>query len=190
VPITSAERYQQTTTKRNTGILLFSLLSYSQKSYRTFIQSNILLEYLQHMPTMDNDLSSDESFEERLLYDNIIDHAADDEVEVLLRMFLDGYILDDDQNEAAPPIRGGSTPGRLRNINRSREVFDAHLNADYFGANPTYSLQHFRRRFRMNRSLYLQIESRLETNYRFFTQRPDATGLLGISTRQKVLTAI
>ena len=42
----------------------------------------------------------------------------------------------------------------------------------------------------MKQTLYLQIERRLTSNYRFFTQRVDATGILGISPRQKIMTAI
>jgi Plant transposon protein len=42
----------------------------------------------------------------------------------------------------------------------------------------------------MNRTLYIEIENRLQVSYRFFTQRADATGLLGISSRQKITTAI
>ena len=42
----------------------------------------------------------------------------------------------------------------------------------------------------MKQTLYLQIERWLISNYRFLTQRVDATGILGISPRQKIMTAI
>lgn len=139
---------------------------------------------------MDNDSSSDESHENRFIHEHILDQGADQD---LLFLALIDEILsddDDDNNDVPPTVHGGSAPGRAPNINRNRGVFEAHLNADYFGDNPTYSLKHFRRRFRMSRRLYLQIERRLQSSYLFFTQRADATGLLGISTRQKIITAI
>jgi hypothetical protein len=138
---------------------------------------------------MDDDSSNDDSFEQHLLYDNVIDQGEDDRLqEMLLVALVEAILHDDDDNNQM--IHGGSVPGKSRNINRNREAFDAHLNADYFDHHPTYSLMHFRQRFRMERSLYLQIEQQLQQSYRFFMQRADATGLLGISTRQKNITAI
>ena len=137
---------------------------------------------------MENNSSSDDSFEEQFLYDNVIDPVADNEFDTLVFTLLN-EVLQDNEDEARPN-RGGSIPGKSRNINRNREASEILLNADYFDDNPTYGLKHFRRRFRMHRTLYLQIEERLRSNYIFFTQRADATGMLGISTRQKVATAI
>ena len=130
---------------------------------------------------MNDTSSSDESLEENLLVDIIINQDVDEEQDVLLLAFIEA-ILDDDDD--IPTLRGGSIPGKSRNIDRNRSAFDAHLNADYFDNNPTYSLSVFRRRFRMNRSLYLEIENCLQIKYQFFTQKADATGLLGISSRE------
>ena len=112
--------------------------------------------------------SSDESFEEHFILDNIINQEADDDLDGLLIAFIEGILADDND---IPAIRGGSVLGKSRNIDRNRSTFDALLNADYFDENPIYGLHLFRRRFRMNRSLYLQIERRLQETYRFFTQR-------------------
>ena len=130
---------------------------------------------------MDNDSSSDESHENRFIHEHILDQGEDQDL--LFLALIDAILSDDDDdnNDVPPTVHGGSAPGRAPNINRNRGVFEAHLNADYFGDNPTYSLKHFRRRFRMSRRLYLQIERRLQSSYIFFTQRADATGLLGIN---------
>ncbi|GJZ43248.1 ALP1-like protein isoform X1 [Tanacetum coccineum] len=42
-------------------------------------------------------------------------------------------------------------------INRDRDVAEARLLADYFGPSPKYPDYYFRRRYRMNRSLFLEI---------------------------------
>ena len=137
-----------------------------------------------------NDISSsDESSEENVLVDIVINQVVDEEQDVLLLALIEA-ILDDDNDDIIPTFRGGSIPGKSRNIDQNRSAFDAHLNADYFDNNPTYNLSVFRRRFRMNRSLYLEIENCLQITYQFFTQKADATGLLGISSRQKVTTAL
>lgn len=132
------------------------------------------------------DLSSDESTDENFIND-IMNQEVEDEQHQLLLAIVD-LVYGDDEDE--PAKRGGSLPGKAKNINRNRQLFDLQLNADYFDENPTYDLPTFRRRFRMRRELFLQIEERLQQSYRFFTQRADATGMLGISCRQKVVTAI
>ncbi|GJS11455.1 hypothetical protein Tco_0368251 [Tanacetum coccineum] len=52
----------------------------------------------------------------------------------------------------------GETSRRSRNaIIRERDVAKARLMADYFGPSPKYPDYYFRRRYRMNRSLFLEI---------------------------------
>ena len=114
----------------------------------------------------DNDSSSNESFDENILHDIIVDQG-DDQYELLIALIVAILSDDNDDNNDTPKIRGGSLPGKSRNINRNRGVFEALLNEDYFGEDPTYNHQHFRRRFRMSRPLYLQIENQLQSSYRF-----------------------
>ncbi|GJZ21705.1 ALP1-like protein [Tanacetum coccineum] len=44
-----------------------------------------------------------------------------------------------------------------RYINRERDVAEERLMADYFGPHPKYPAEYFRRRYRMNRELFLEI---------------------------------
>ncbi|GKB03366.1 hypothetical protein Tco_0831455, partial [Tanacetum coccineum] len=46
---------------------------------------------------------------------------------------------------------------QLKAINRDRYVAEARLLADYFSPSPKYPDYYFRRRYRMNRSLFLEI---------------------------------
>ena len=48
-------------------------------------------------------------------------------------------------------------PLRAPNIDRSRQLYADRLEKDYWGTNPTYSAKAFRRRFRMQRSLFDRI---------------------------------
>ncbi|KAK1660474.1 hypothetical protein QYE76_048633 [Lolium multiflorum] len=55
------------------------------------------------------------------------------------------------------PRRGGSKPGKRRNINRHREADAMLLDADHFNDDATHSPKEFRHRFRMNKDLFLKI---------------------------------
>ena len=58
---------------------------------------------------MENNSSSDDSFEEQFLYDNIIDPVADNEFDALVFTLLNEALQDN--NDEARPNRGGSIPG-------------------------------------------------------------------------------
>ncbi|XP_048611653.1 uncharacterized protein LOC125585957 [Brassica napus] len=75
-------------------------------------------------------------------------------------------------------------------IERNREAGHSHLSNDYFTENPTYEAHFFRRRFRMNKELFMRIVYGLSQNVQFFQQRRDATGRLGLSPLQKCTAAI
>ncbi|GJT03770.1 reverse transcriptase domain-containing protein [Tanacetum coccineum] len=95
---------------------------------------------------------------------------------------------------------GESSRRSRKAINRDRDVAEARLLADYFGPSPKYLDYYFRRRYRMNRLLFLEIvqgiEKYIETHYPlpahfdFFVVRPDATGLMGFSVIMKYTSAI
>lgn len=53
-------------------------------------------------------------------------------------------------------------------IERNREEGDKQLWNDYFTETPTYPHNIFRRRFRMNKSLFLTIVHRLSTEIEYF----------------------
>lgn len=61
---------------------------------------------------------------------------------------------------------------------------------DYFSEDATYPSHMFRRRFRMNKPLFLCIVDRLSAKISYFQQRRDATGRLGHSPLQKATAAL
>ncbi|CAL5416256.1 unnamed protein product [Camellia sinensis] len=81
--------------------------------------------------------------------------------------------------------RGGSVVGH-NYIHRDRWKGHERLFADYFAANPVYSLATFRRRFRIHRPLYLRILNAIEAHNPYFVEKQDATHILGLSPLQKM----
>ncbi|XP_022552506.2 putative nuclease HARBI1 [Brassica napus] len=76
------------------------------------------------------------------------------------------------------------------NIERDRERGHNQLWKDYFMENPTYPPEMFRRRFRMNKPLFLRIVERLSSEVPYFQQTRDAAGRYGLSPLQKCTAAI
>ncbi|GJW95421.1 hypothetical protein Tco_0175093 [Tanacetum coccineum] len=83
-------------------------------------------------------------------------------------------------------------------INREREDAEIRLMADYFDDYFKYPLYYFRRRYRMNRKLFLDIVKSIESSevdhlpkhFHFFTHRPDATGQMSMSIIMKCTSTI
>ena len=75
-------------------------------------------------------------------------------------------------------------------IERNREAGHNRLWNDHFSDNPAFESHLFRRRFRMNKELFLHIVHSLSVNVPFFQQRKDATGRSGLSPLQKCTAAI
>ncbi|XP_018466855.1 uncharacterized protein LOC108838411 [Raphanus sativus] len=75
-------------------------------------------------------------------------------------------------------------------IERNREAGHNRLWNDYFSEHPTYEEHLFRRRFRMNKGLFMRIVYALSENVSFFQQRRDATGRFGLSALQKCTAAL
>ncbi|XP_020242512.1 uncharacterized protein LOC109820728 [Asparagus officinalis] len=90
--------------------------------------------------------------------------------------------------EEERPKRIGSVPGHLV-INRGREEGNSRLYNDYFSDNPTYGANLFRRRFRMQMSLFLRIVDAVREHDSYFAQKVDGVGRIGLSTLQKVIAA-
>ncbi|XP_028100444.1 uncharacterized protein LOC114299816 [Camellia sinensis] len=61
---------------------------------------------------------------------------------------------------------------------------------DYFADPPVNSPKLFWRRFRMNRSLFLRIQSEVEAYEPYFVQKRNGDGVLGLSSLQKITTAL
>ncbi|KAK1618039.1 hypothetical protein QYE76_023556 [Lolium multiflorum] len=87
------------------------------------------------------------------------------------------------------PRRGGSKPDK-RNINRHREAGAMLLDADYFNDGATHSPKEFRRRFRMNKDLFLKIVHGVREYDTYFMAKKDCTGLWGFTSIQKCYAAM
>ena len=75
-------------------------------------------------------------------------------------------------------------------IERNREEGHKNLWNGYFSETPTYPKNLFRRRFRMNKPLFLRIVHRLSTEVQYFQPSEDATGRSSLSPLQKCTAAI
>ncbi|XP_024006490.1 uncharacterized protein LOC112083000 [Eutrema salsugineum] len=75
-------------------------------------------------------------------------------------------------------------------IEREREQGHFRLWNDYFSDDATYPPDTFKRRFRMNKDLFMRIVDRLSNEVLYFKQRRNAIGRLGLSPLQKCTAAI
>ncbi|XP_048633743.1 putative nuclease HARBI1 isoform X2 [Brassica napus] len=113
--------------------------------------------------------------------------SSSDEVEERLEEILEEY-TEDIFNEI---VEDQTIPQRRRTYReRHREGGHARLWNDYFSEDATFSSDQFRRRFRMNKELFLRLVHSLSECFSFFQQRRDATGRLGLSALQKCTAAI
>ncbi|KAF8377981.1 hypothetical protein HHK36_031370 [Tetracentron sinense] len=83
----------------------------------------------------------------------------------------------------------GSVQGH-RVIWRDRVQGHERLFHDYFAETPVNPLILFRRRFRMQRSLFLRIQYAVEAHNPYFVQKTDTLGMLSLSSLQKIITAM
>ncbi|XP_055960821.1 uncharacterized protein LOC126670604 [Mercurialis annua] len=112
------------------------------------------------------------------------DSDSDDELELTISTI--GELLNKKRKIS---LHRGSVFGRTF-IRRNRVHGHHKLFHDYFGEDPVYSSTLFRRRFRMNRSLFLRIQSAIEAHDPYFVQKRDAAGYLGLSSLQKITAAL
>ncbi|XP_048606696.1 putative nuclease HARBI1 [Brassica napus] len=75
-------------------------------------------------------------------------------------------------------------------IERHREEGHIRLWNDYFSETPTYPENFFRRRFRMNKRLFMHIVDRFSNEVEFFQQTQDALGRNSLSPLQKCTASI
>ncbi|XP_062209204.1 uncharacterized protein LOC133910985 [Phragmites australis] len=119
------------------------------------------------------------------------DFLAEDEIiEEFIRELGDEMKADIDRRSSTVPNRRRRQIGPRRYIPRNREKGHDDLVANYFSANPIYTDEMFRRRFRMTRPLFLRIVDNLREWSPYFTQRVDATGRDSLSPLQKCTAAI
>ena len=85
--------------------------------------------------------------------------------------------------------RGGSRPGRSRNVERLYHLGHRRIFEDYFAESSTYTEETFTRRYRMERDIFDRIYAAVSTED-YFVQKPDAAGRLGFSPLQKITAAL
>ena len=113
--------------------------------------------------------------------------SSSDEVDERLDEICDEY-LEETYNDI---VEAQSRPQRrCAYVERNRETGQDRLWNDYFSEDATFSSQLFRRRFRMNKRLFLRLVHGLSERFPFFQQRRDATGRWGLTALQKCTAAI
>ncbi|XP_028095021.1 uncharacterized protein LOC114295039 [Camellia sinensis] len=122
-----------------------------------------------------------------LLDDMILyDSDFDDELETIGIAIMEGQRL------------AANTSSRSRHNSSQRRKFiwrnslqgHQRLFLDYFVNPPVYPSNVFRRRFRMKRSLFLRIQFGVEAHESYFVQKRNSTGVLGLSSLQKMTAAL
>ncbi|XP_059671055.1 uncharacterized protein LOC132316595 [Cornus florida] len=80
---------------------------------------------------------------------------------------------------------------KKRYIHRDQEGSHYQLMKDYFNENCIYPPEYFHRRFRMQRELFLRILNDVKAYDNYFVQKKKGvTGRLGLSSIQKMITAV
>ena len=102
------------------------------------------------------------------------------------------FLLDDsDKDEIIEKlVMETSQPKRHRSIRRNHLVGHERLFLDYFALISIYPPTLFRRRFRMKRSLFLRIQSKIEAHDSYFVQKRNSVKKLGLSSLQKITAAL
>ncbi|XP_057791132.1 uncharacterized protein LOC131008260 [Salvia miltiorrhiza] len=78
--------------------------------------------------------------------------------------------------------------GRMRYIERRREIGHEGVFEQYFSEDPIYPPEYFRTRFRMRKPLFERLMNKLVATDRFFQQHPDAAGHLVIKFVEGVIS--
>jgi hypothetical protein len=97
----------------------------------------------------------------------------DDEDDVMMNIVLDQ--VDEGGDSSPEVVPRGFMPKRARNIDRERHMGHERMFADYFADFPVYDLEHFKKRYRMQRSLFLMIMDRVCECDDYFVQKCDAS---------------
>ncbi|XP_020249068.1 uncharacterized protein LOC109826449 [Asparagus officinalis] len=87
-------------------------------------------------------------------------------------------------------LRREEQPRKRRSIYRDHQAAHERLIADYFVESCTYTDAQFRRRYRMNRPIFLRIVDSMSNFDVYFTQRRNNAGKLGLTPIQKCTAAL
>ncbi|XP_028088018.1 uncharacterized protein LOC114288658 [Camellia sinensis] len=110
------------------------------------------------------------------------DFDGDEELQVIMTAAMEEEGLN---RERCSRRHSGSIEGHAI-IYRDRVQCHERLYQDYFSKTTIYLAHLFRRRFRMNRSLFLHILSTVEAYDPYFVQKTDVVGIIGLSSLQKM----
>ncbi|ETV63799.1 hypothetical protein H257_19270 [Aphanomyces astaci] len=114
----------------------------------------------------------------------------DDMLSEIVDAVFDSSSSDSEASSTYKKPHGGSRPGRAPNVNRGHAMGGDRLYQDYFAPNAVYNERLFRRRFRMQRELFIRIVQGIKTHDEYFEQRFNALNVPGLSTLQKITAAI
>uniref|UniRef100_A0A0D2ZY00 Uncharacterized protein n=1 Tax=Brassica oleracea var. oleracea TaxID=109376 RepID=A0A0D2ZY00_BRAOL len=113
--------------------------------------------------------------------------SSSDEVDEALEVMVD-QVVDNFIDSVIHPHP--NKPTRRAYFERYRKQGHNQLWNDYFKENPTYPPEMFRRRFRMNKPLFLRIVERISNEVPYFQQIRNACGRNRLSALQKSTAAI
>ncbi|RLM66541.1 uncharacterized protein C2845_PM16G15310 [Panicum miliaceum] len=106
-------------------------------------------------------------------------------------------LLDDDDEEMDSMVAAMDAENSFRRsiperrlVPRDHADGEARIIRQYFAANPVYTPEKFRERFRMKRHVFIRILDAVQSVDSYFQQREDCTRLLGLSALQKVVAAM
>ena len=102
------------------------------------------------------------------------------------------FLLDDSDEDKIIEelVMETSQPKRRRSIQRNHLVGHYRPFLDYFALTPIYQPALFCRRFRMKRSLFLFIQSKVEAHDSYFVQKINSANKLGLSSLQKITVVL
>ena len=109
------------------------------------------------------------------------DNSNDDDMDVCILAYL---LLDSDKQH------GGSIRGKKKNRYFGYHGAADQFMLDYLGDNPFFTDEEFRRRYRISKTIFVQIVTAVEAFDHWFVRKRDACGRLGISGFMKVAAAL
>nr|VDD53704.1 unnamed protein product [Brassica oleracea] len=117
--------------------------------------------------------------------DESLDDAFDELFDQHFEQAFEEFTIHGDQEE-----RRKKTKKKRAYIERNREEGHNRLWNDYFSETPTYPENFFRRRFRMNKPLFMHIVDRLSNEVQYFRQKKDGLRRISLSPIQKCTEVI
>jgi hypothetical protein len=146
--------------------------------YQTQISLSYIMDHNYHLKPRD--------YQMREMEMALLESDSDDDVEILSILAMEDERL---KKERASTSHRALIVGR-KVIKRNYLQGEEKLFHDYFADSPVFPFYIFRRRFRMSRPLFFRLQSALEAYDPYFIQKRNAAGTLGLSSLQKMTTAL